>query len=475
MYTIQALWTAARHDIGAKFVVCNNRSYQLLKLNVQQYWRERGIAEHDFPGSFDLGDPAIHFDELARRMGVPATRVETADEVGPAIAEALAHDGPFLIDLIVHQEVPGHDEDAANRRPSPARGRTRDAFSNRTTGGRRGRRAHRKKRSTTWPTAGTRRSTSTRRSRSCYAMMPDDGNEMEWPEVPTHGHAEFRIWYERVIAQLLRRGAHDQSVESTIDGDRADVKVVVNWKASVWKPPAPKSTWLHMDAFQTWEVVRDTASGKALINKYFVDSFAELPDSDGGLGVDPRDVLLAYYRTANAGDWQEWLTLFAEDVVIDEQLAGHVEGLDILRGAIGGMEKGYSRFANVPKHFVVQGNNAAVVSHISAANAAGESIEAEVTNYFQFRDGKIAYMANFHDTRPFDRLRQPEAGLSDGRLRLHRGRHRLGRLRASPPGSPRSPTSPCSRSRPAAADIPRTSRTPPSGTRSSAARSTGAT
>jgi ketosteroid isomerase-like protein len=43
-----------------------------------------------------------------------------------------------------------------------------------------------------------------------------------------------------------------------------------------------------------------------------------------------------------------------------------------------------------------------VVSHISAANAAGEAIEAEVTNYFEFRDGKIAYMANFHDTRPFD-------------------------------------------------------------------------
>ena len=77
MYTIQAMWTAARHGIGAKFVVCNNRSYQLLKLNVQQYWRERGFDDHAFPGSFDLGDPEIRFDELARSMGVPATRVET--------------------------------------------------------------------------------------------------------------------------------------------------------------------------------------------------------------------------------------------------------------------------------------------------------------------------------------------------------------------------------------------------------------
>ncbi len=117
MYTIQAMWTAARHDIGAKFVVCNNRSYQLLKLNVQEYWRERSFKDHDFPGSFDLGKPEIRFDELARSMGVPSTRVETADEVGPAIAEALDEPGPYLIDLIVHQEVPGHEEDAANRRP----------------------------------------------------------------------------------------------------------------------------------------------------------------------------------------------------------------------------------------------------------------------------------------------------------------------------------------------------------------------
>jgi benzoylformate decarboxylase len=117
MYTIQALWTAARHEIGAKLVVCNNRSYQLLKLNVQQYWRERDFPERDFPGSFDLGQPELRFDELAKSMGVPAARVETADEVAPAIAAALADEGPYLIDLVLHQEVPGHEEDAANRRP----------------------------------------------------------------------------------------------------------------------------------------------------------------------------------------------------------------------------------------------------------------------------------------------------------------------------------------------------------------------
>jgi benzoylformate decarboxylase len=116
MYTIQALWTAAHHGVAAKFVICNNRSYQLLKLNVQQYWHERGIADHAFPVSFDITDPELRFDEIARGMGVEAARVETADDVAGAIDDALAHDGPYLIDLVIGQDVPEHEE-ASRRRP----------------------------------------------------------------------------------------------------------------------------------------------------------------------------------------------------------------------------------------------------------------------------------------------------------------------------------------------------------------------
>jgi benzoylformate decarboxylase len=108
MYTIQALWTAAHHRVGAKFVICNNHSYKLLKLNIQQYWRERGIPDHEFPASFTLGEPAIDFVALARSLGVPGVRVERPAEIGPALDQALATEGPFLIDLVVTDEVPGH-------------------------------------------------------------------------------------------------------------------------------------------------------------------------------------------------------------------------------------------------------------------------------------------------------------------------------------------------------------------------------
>ncbi|OLB81973.1 MAG: thiamine pyrophosphate-binding protein [Actinobacteria bacterium 13_2_20CM_2_71_6] len=100
MYTIQALWSAARHQIAAKFVICNNHRYRLLDDNIAQYWRERGIPAHDSPSGFDLSRPELGFTELAAGLGVAGMRVEKADEVEAAVARLLAHEGPFLVDLV---------------------------------------------------------------------------------------------------------------------------------------------------------------------------------------------------------------------------------------------------------------------------------------------------------------------------------------------------------------------------------------
>lgn len=101
MYTIQALWTAARYGIGAGFVICNNRRYQLLDDNIEEYRRELGIPQHGpHPEAFDLSRPDIDFAGLARSMGVSAVRVEKPEQVDDAIHGLLSHDGPFLVDLI---------------------------------------------------------------------------------------------------------------------------------------------------------------------------------------------------------------------------------------------------------------------------------------------------------------------------------------------------------------------------------------
>lgn len=99
MYTVQALWTAARYGVGAKFVVCNNSRYQLLDLNIEQYWRGLGVETHPHPDAFDLGRPELDFVALARGLGVDGVRVDKPEDVPAAVAAMLDAPGPFLVDL----------------------------------------------------------------------------------------------------------------------------------------------------------------------------------------------------------------------------------------------------------------------------------------------------------------------------------------------------------------------------------------
>lgn len=118
--------------------------------------------------------------------------------------------------------------------------------------------------------------------------------------------------------------------------------------------------------------------------------------------MNTKEVIEKYYNFVNAGDWENWLALFDNNIVLDEQLAGHLEGLETLRGAVGGLKKGYSKFLMHPLQTVIEGEQACVLWHCEAANAKGVPIEAKGANFFQVKNGKIVYMSNFHDTRPFD-------------------------------------------------------------------------
>jgi benzoylformate decarboxylase len=101
MYTIQALATAARHRIGAKFVICNNHSYALLNDNIDRYWKEREIGNHRYPSAFDISCPALGFVDIARGYGIDGVRVESVEQVDAAVKQMLATDEPFLVDLVI--------------------------------------------------------------------------------------------------------------------------------------------------------------------------------------------------------------------------------------------------------------------------------------------------------------------------------------------------------------------------------------
>jgi len=117
--------------------------------------------------------------------------------------------------------------------------------------------------------------------------------------------------------------------------------------------------------------------------------------------MNTREVVDTYYRLANSGEWDAWCDLFAIDQTMDEQLAGHVEGRETLREMMKGFPEMYATFANVPRHVVVDGEQAAVVSDITGRTHDGITVEAKVCNYFRVTGGLITYFANFHDSVPF--------------------------------------------------------------------------
>ncbi len=104
MYTIQALWTAAHHKVPVTWVICNNRSYRILKLNMLQYLGEAAAGRRFV--AMDLTDPDLDFARIAASFGVPGERVEQPDQLGPALRRAFAAGGPALVDVVIDGTVP---------------------------------------------------------------------------------------------------------------------------------------------------------------------------------------------------------------------------------------------------------------------------------------------------------------------------------------------------------------------------------
>lgn len=98
-YTLQALWTQAREQLDVVTLICANRSYRILQLELAR----AGNAE---PGPqarslTDLSNPAPDWTALARGFGVPATRAQTAEELTRCLSAALTSPGPSLIEVIL--------------------------------------------------------------------------------------------------------------------------------------------------------------------------------------------------------------------------------------------------------------------------------------------------------------------------------------------------------------------------------------
>jgi acetolactate synthase-1/2/3 large subunit len=99
MYTLQSLWTQAREQLDVTTIVCNNRSYRILGIELARAGvKSLGPQAQRLVG---LTEPSIDWVSLARGLGVPAVRVDTAEDLSRELERALDMDGPAVIEAVL--------------------------------------------------------------------------------------------------------------------------------------------------------------------------------------------------------------------------------------------------------------------------------------------------------------------------------------------------------------------------------------
>jgi benzoylformate decarboxylase len=102
LYTVQALWTAARYNIPVVYAICNNRSYRILKVNMDLYLR-RMLDDQERQSEYvgmDFANP-LNLSAIAQGMGVAGEKVEDPESLGPALRKAFDSGRPAVIDVSI--------------------------------------------------------------------------------------------------------------------------------------------------------------------------------------------------------------------------------------------------------------------------------------------------------------------------------------------------------------------------------------
>jgi benzoylformate decarboxylase len=81
MYAIQALWSAARYDVGVLLVVLANGRYAIMD----------ALARRNGGAGAWPGFEAVDIGGLARSLGCPSVRVESHDDLTRVLDEVMPH------------------------------------------------------------------------------------------------------------------------------------------------------------------------------------------------------------------------------------------------------------------------------------------------------------------------------------------------------------------------------------------------
>lgn len=97
-YTMQTLWSLAREGTNTVVIIVANRRYAILEAELRRLGHTSGEVAR---GLTELIGPEHDWVALARGYGVPGQRVESIGDLQVAMKEALASEGPALIEAVV--------------------------------------------------------------------------------------------------------------------------------------------------------------------------------------------------------------------------------------------------------------------------------------------------------------------------------------------------------------------------------------
>ncbi|MBP1699796.1 MAG: acetolactate synthase [Deltaproteobacteria bacterium] len=99
LYTVQGLWTQARDGLNVTTLICSNRSYRILQMELSR----SGIASNgpNAQALTELTKPPIDWVRISQGFGVPGVTVSTAEDLGRELGKALTEPGPHLIEMIL--------------------------------------------------------------------------------------------------------------------------------------------------------------------------------------------------------------------------------------------------------------------------------------------------------------------------------------------------------------------------------------
>ena len=106
MMTVQALWTSVNYKIPVVYIICNNASYRVLKVNMNVY-KEEVLNEKNYSSKYLNMDFPLPFDfcAIAKAFGANGIRIEDTSKLGPAIESAIKSNQTTVIDVIINGEL----------------------------------------------------------------------------------------------------------------------------------------------------------------------------------------------------------------------------------------------------------------------------------------------------------------------------------------------------------------------------------